>query len=219
MDGMHDIGGREGFGPIDVDESGEPFHAPWEARVFGIVRAISRPADWNLDWFRHCRELIDPVDYLTRPYYDQWLLTYAAMMVNSGLATVTEISSGHAVTALTGFPKPMSPAEVDTAKKSVDSFRREAAAEPLMGVGQAVRAVSHGHSGHTRLPAYVRGRRGLIESYHGFHVLPDANAILAPRAEPLYTVAFQRAELWPEARSDRGFVCLDLWESYLELQS
>jgi nitrile hydratase beta subunit len=218
MDGMHDIGGREGFGPIDVNESEDPFHAPWEARVFGIVRAFTRSGDWNLDWYRQCRELIEPVDYLTRAYFDQWLMTYAAMMVNSGMATVEEIASGRSSAPLAGFPAPLPPTAVATAKKAITSFQRKATAEPQFIVGQTVRTVSHGHSGHTRLPAYARGRYGMIESYHGFHVLPDANASLMPRAEPLYTVAFDRAELWPEVLVHRGFVCLDLWESYFELR-
>ena len=72
MDGIHDLGGREGYGPIDVNEPPEPFHAPWEARVLGIVRAFTRPAHWSIDWFRHVRECIGPADYLTRAYYDQW---------------------------------------------------------------------------------------------------------------------------------------------------
>jgi nitrile hydratase subunit beta len=216
MDGIHDLGGREGFGPINVDEKEEPFHEPWEARVFGIARAISRPDDWNIDWFRHCRELIDPIDYLTRAYFDQWLMTYAAMMVNSSMATVEELASGYSQAPLSGFPPPLPPSAITTAKKAVTSYQREATVKPQFEVGQLVRAISSGHSGHTRLPGYARGRGGIIESYHGFHVLPDVNAMLIPRAEPLYTVAFKHAELWPEEQSDRGFVCLDLWESYLE---
>jgi nitrile hydratase len=115
MDGIHDLGGREGFGPINVDEKEEPFHEPWEARVFGIARAISRPDDWNIDWFRHCRELIDPIDYLTRAYFDQWLMTYAAMMVNSSMATVEELASGHSQAPLSGFPPPLPPSAITTA--------------------------------------------------------------------------------------------------------
>ena len=216
MDGIHDLGGREGFGSIDVNEGDEPFHSTWEARLYGIVRSISRSSDWNLDWFRHCRELIDPVDYLTRSYFDQWLMTYAAMMVNSGMATVNELASGRSSHPLSGFPVPMSPDAVAGLTRLVTSYQRDAVTQPRFEVGQAVNTISHGHSGHTRLPAYARGRRGAIESYHGFHVLPDANAMLTARAEPLYTVAFERAELWPEAISRRGFVFLDLWESYLE---
>lgn len=215
MDGIHDLGGREGFGPIDVHEPEEPFHAPWEGRVLGIVRAMSRPRDWSIDWFRHCRELIDPVDYLSRPYYDQWLQTYAAMLVNSETATVEELASGRATSATADLPPPMTPADVETAKNAVVRFDREAAA-PVFAVGDAVRAKAYGSPGHTRLPAYVRGRVGRIEARHGAHVLPDANARGEARAEPLYTVAFDAATLWPEAPGRQDRVFLDLWEGYLE---
>ena len=125
MDGIHDLGGRQGYDTIDVHETEEPFHEPWEARVRGIVDAISRPADWSIDWFRHCRELIDPVDYLTRPYFDQWLQTYAAMMVNSGVATVEELANGHAKTSPPDLSPPMTAADVDEAKRVERRFDRE----------------------------------------------------------------------------------------------
>jgi nitrile hydratase len=214
MDGIHDLGGREGFGGIDVHETEQPFHAPWEARVHGIVRAMSRPGDWNIDWFRHCRELIDPVDYLTRPYYDQWLQTYAAMMIVSGIATVRELASGVA-SGPAGLPAPVSAAGVAQVKSAAQRYDRPGAAVPAFAVGARVVTRRDGHSGHTRLPAYARGRRGTIEASHGAFVLPDASAHGRETAEPLYTVAFEAAELWPEAAGRRDRVHLDLWESYL----
>jgi nitrile hydratase beta subunit len=216
MDGIHDLGGRQGFGPVDVDEPEAVFHDAWEGRVWGIVRAMTRLPDWNIDWFRHCRELIDPVDYLTRPYFDQWLQTYAAMLVNSRAATVEEVASGRSQSAIPSLKPPMPPEAVQQAKSKPMRFDRESAAMPALAVGDAVRAKPHGATGHTRLPAYVRGRYGVIDASHGAHVLPDMNAFGEDRAEPLYTVAFDAAELWPEAagRLDRVFV--DLWESYLD---
>jgi nitrile hydratase beta subunit len=216
MDGIHDLGGRQGFGPVDVEEPEEPFHAPWEGRMVGMARGMSRPADWSIDWFRNCRELIEPVDYLIRPYYDQWLQTYAAMMVNSGIATVAELASGRAASRAEGLPPPMSAADVATAKRAVRNFQREIDRSPAFAPGDAVRAISHGHAGHTRLPAYARGRRGWIEACHGAHVFPDASARGDERAEPLYTVGFAATELWPDARGGQDHVFLDLWESYLE---
>jgi nitrile hydratase subunit beta len=215
MDGIHDLGGRQGFGPVDVHEPEEPFHQPWEGRVHGMARGMSRPADWSIDWFRHCRELIEPVDYLTRPYYDQWLQTYAAMLVNSGVATVEELASGKAKSAAPDLAPPMAPAAVAEAKRAVARFDRPGAA-PAFAPGDAVRAKDHGVPGHTRLPAYARGRKGRIEASHGAHILPDASAQGAARAEPLYTVGFDAAELWPEAAGRRERIFLDLWESYLE---
>lgn len=220
MDGIHDLGGRQGFGPVDADEPEEIFHEAWEGRVWGMVRAMARlpdwNLDWNLDWFRHCRELIEPVDYLTRPYFDQWVQTYAAMLVNSGAATVEEVASGRSRSALPGLKTPMRPEEVQQAKSRPVHFDREGAAAPAWAVGDAVKAKLHGATFHTRLPGYVRGRCGTIEACHGAHVLPDASARGEERAEPLYTVVFDAAELWPEAAGRRNRVFVDLWESYLE---
>ncbi|MFP6726770.1 MAG: nitrile hydratase subunit beta, partial [Alphaproteobacteria bacterium] len=33
MDGIHDMGGMDGFGPIPIKNEGPVFHATWEARV------------------------------------------------------------------------------------------------------------------------------------------------------------------------------------------
>jgi len=216
MDGIHDLGGRQGYGPIDVGEPEEPFHAEWEARMLGIVRAMSRPAPWSIDWFRHVRELIEPVDYLTRPYYDQWLQTYAAMMVNSGVATVEELASGKSSAAIPDLAPPMTPEAVAGATRNTVRFDRPALAPARFATGDAVRARLDANPGHTRLPQYVRGRRGEVTVCHGAHVLPDASAAGEERAETLYTVSFAATELWPEATAAADRVHLDLWESYLD---
>jgi len=138
------------------------------------------------------------------------------MLVNSGVATIEEVASGRSQSAISGLVPPMPPEAVEQAKSKPMHFDRESAAEPALTVGDVVRARPHGAPGHTRLPAYVRGRRGVIEACHGAHVQPDAKAHGRDRAEPLYTVAFDAGELWPEAVGRRDRVFLDLWESYLE---
>ena len=216
MDGIHDLGGRLGFGPIDVDEPEEPFHHPWEARVMAVVRWMTRPVPWSIDWFRAVREQIEPADYLTRPYYDQWLQTYAAMLVHAGAATVDEIATGRSKSQPAGMPPPMGPEAVAKAKLTLARFNREIEARPRFAVGDAVRARRNGSVGHTRLPQYARGRLGRVEAYRGCFVLPDSNAADDGHAEPLYTIAFAASELWPEATRGRDQVFIDLWESYLE---
>ena len=62
MDGVHDLGGREGFGPIVDKADDKPFHADWEMRAFGMKQASAAAKSWTIDWFRHSRELTDPVD-------------------------------------------------------------------------------------------------------------------------------------------------------------
>jgi nitrile hydratase len=216
VDGIHDLGGRQGFGEIDVNEPDEQFHEPWEARVRGMVNAMSRAPDWSLDWFRHCRELIDPSDYLGRPYFDQWVQTYCAMLVNSRIATVSELASGKSDTPASGMAAPMSAGDVKSTRLGARTYDREIDAAPAFSVNDPVRANTHGIPGHTRLPAYVRSYAGRIFRHHGAHVFPDANALGEKRFEHLYTVGFAASELWADAQPRRATVYLNLWESYLE---
>ena len=67
MDGVHDLGGREGFGPIVDKADDKPFHADWEMRAFGMKQASATANSWTIDWFRHCRELTDPVEQPVLP--------------------------------------------------------------------------------------------------------------------------------------------------------
>lgn len=216
MDGAHDLGGKEGFGPIDVNERGVPFHYAWEGRMWSIGM-LTEAADWTIDWWRHVRELIEPADYLTRPYFDQWMQTQTAAMIDSGILTLEEIASGNGVPAprVTGSPIQRS-AVLDTVASFAKDYSRQIDVPPTFAEGDRVCARLMGATGHTRLPAYVRGRVGVIHTHHGAHVLPEASARGTERAEHLYSVAFKAETLWPEALGRPDRVYLDLWESYLE---
>jgi nitrile hydratase subunit beta len=102
MDGIHDVGGEQGFGRVKPTADDLPFEHDWEGRILGIVLAITRPRDWNVDKFRFTREQLQPVEYLTRPYFDQWYRSYAAMLLGSGLAKSTD--GGASFTALGATP-------------------------------------------------------------------------------------------------------------------
>src|SRR5277367_3721164 len=105
MDGVHDLGGREGFGPIVGKADNKVIHAEWEIRDFAMKQSSAAGRSWTIDWFRHCRELADPIDYLTRPYFDQWLTTLAAQLIDEGYLTLDEIKAG----AASYSPKPSVP--------------------------------------------------------------------------------------------------------------
>jgi nitrile hydratase subunit beta len=216
MDGVHDLGGREGFGPIEGKHDPKVIHADWEMRDFAIKQSSAGGKTWTVDWFRYCRELADPVDYLTRPYYDQWLTTAVVQLIDEGYLTLDEIKSG----ASTFAPKPGRPPQTaDAARASVKhprSFAAPVNAAPRFAPGQSVRCRLDGGSGHTRLPGYARGRAGVIHAHHGGHVLPDAAARGEHRGEHLYTVSFASSDLWAEAKGRVDRVFVDLWESYLE---
>lgn len=217
MDGIHDVGGKLGFGPIGITTDEPAFHEAWEGRMFGIVRSMSRPTDWNVDKFRHTRELEDPVTYLTRPYFDQWYKVYACMFVGSGIATVTELASGQSDgTRPEGLSAPMAPEQVAEAKNGATSFVRPYDEAPTFQVGDAVLGRLISPVGHCRLPAYVRGRPGKIADYRGAHIFADDSAHGKIRPEPLYSVVFKLSDLFPEREGSEDQVYLDLWESHLE---
>lgn len=215
MDGVHDLGGKQGFGAIDVDEGVENFHEDWEARSRCAINAMGMRKEWNIDWFRHVREMTDPVDYLSRPYYDSWVQSYCAMMVDSGVATVEELASGKSTFKPEGVSAPMRPEDVDPIKLGTRDFTLPLDSTPIFSTGDRVRTNADGVSGHTRLPGYARGRVGVIEDYHGAHIFPDKAAHGEHVAEHLYTVTFALGDLFAESKGSNDRVAINLWESYL----
>ncbi len=213
MDGVHDLGGKHGFGPVDRAHENDAYHSEADARAYALCVSMRAERAYPVDWFRHVRENMDPVDYLSRPYFDQWLQTAVAMAIDAGDLSMVEVATGKAGD-MPRTPAPMNVEDVRAMLTTPANFEREGPA-PAHAIGATVRTASHGHAGHTRLPAYARGATGTIIAYRGAHVMPDDAARGIDRAEPLYTVAFARGDLFPEAAGSPDTVNLDLWESYL----
>jgi nitrile hydratase subunit beta len=214
VNGVHDMGGMHGFGPIAPEPDEPVFHADWERRVHALV--IASPTRGNIDAGRHRRERIPGPEYLRMSYYEKWFTALCGMLVEVGAVTTEELTSGQADPAAPKATPRLAPEAVATALTRQGSYLREASA-PVFQVGDQVRARNLNPTGHTRLPRYVRGRVGVIERSHGAHVFPDVHAHgdgESPR--PLYTVRFSAGELWGEAAPAADNVSLDLWEPYLE---
>ena len=217
MDGIHDLGGKQGYGPVNVDEVDTPFHHDWEAREWGIAQSARTPGI-TIDWWRHCRELIVPEDYLGRPYFDSWAQTDFSTYIEAGWMTVEDISNADAMTDGTDDDPPvaLTLAQVLQEDRShAHRFDAEVDAEPAFAAGQQVLTASHGHAGHTRLPQYARGRRGTIQACTGAPVFPDLSARGVEVHQYCYSVMFIAEELWAGAGGSGDKVYLDLWESYL----
>src|SRR5262249_10854091 len=92
MNGVHDLGGMHGFGPV-VREPDEPvFHADWERRAFGLTLAGGAWGRWNLDMSRSEREQMPPADYLATSYYEHWLFGLERLLVKHGLVSPDELA-------------------------------------------------------------------------------------------------------------------------------
>ncbi len=223
MDGVHDLGGMQGFGRVEREENEPVFHARWEAEVLAMMRAGGGRAVYNLDEFRHAIERMRPADYLAATYYEKWLDGITRLFLEKGVVTESEMAARTAFfgarpdapagAALTG---PL-PARVPFIPGWTQEVVRETGVAPRFAPGDAVVTRNIHPRGHTRMPRYARGKRGVIHRIHGVHVFPDSHAHgLGEQPQPLYSVRFEARELWGEDAEPRQSVHLDLWESYLE---
>lgn len=221
MNGIHDMGGMHGFGPIKRDDSEPIFHAAWEARLFAIRQATPIPIPGGS---RNNIENMAPADYLTTSYYEKWLHAQIKGLLDAGVLTQAELADRTAFYRhhpQAEIPRHNDPAGVQrflARLHQLGSPRRDRNLEPTFGVGDTIRVRNLHPTGHTRLPRYVRCKQGVVTRYYGFYDFQDAvpagQAEAAP--QPLYAVRFSGRELWGDAAEPNSIVYLDMWESYLE---
>jgi nitrile hydratase beta subunit len=205
MNGIHDLGGMQGFGAV-VAEADEPvFHEPWERRMFGIGAAAF--PHWAPGEFRHAIERMSPAHYLTSSYYEHWLTAVEALAIEHGLLAEAELRAR-------GGGSPVPVVRVSPAAAPPAAAVPEGAAARFR-VGERVTVTRTHPAGHTRCPGYVRGAGGTVASVRGAFPLDDAAAHGGPRSETVYLVRFAAAELFaPDAAPH--WIYLELWESHLE---
>jgi len=217
VNGVHDMGGMHGFGPIQREAEEPVFHYRWEARTFALRQACGALGKWNIDMARHANERMPPEEYLPATYYERWLAGLQRLLVENGLVTQAELASGKSERPAPGGLVAFPPEKVDAAVRAGRNYRVDALVSPGFTVGTQVRARNINPIGATRLPRYVRGKRGIVDRDHGVFVFPDANAArLGQKPQHLYNVRFSARELWGAQATPKDSVCLDLWEDYLE---
>jgi nitrile hydratase beta subunit len=217
MNGVHDMGGMQGFGPIRPEKNEPVFHARWEGRIYALNRALARLGKWNLDASRHSKEVIPPADYLRMSYYEKWLTTATELSIASGLITRAEVLRGKPAKGSSKATPPLTADKVPLLEGRGASARRNVPATPHFVTGQRVRARNINPMGHTRLPRYARGKEGTVDRDHGVFIFPDTNAhFLGEKPQHVYSVRFAARELWGEQASPRDSVHIDMWDDYLE---
>ncbi len=93
MNGIHDMGGMDGFGPTGPEPSEPVFHEAWEGRVFALSTAMGGMMPFSIDEFRYMREQIDPITYLKASYYEHWLIVLERQLAQTSLVTQDEIAA------------------------------------------------------------------------------------------------------------------------------
>jgi nitrile hydratase len=207
MDGIHDLGGMQGFGLVEREANEPVFHEPWQATTFALLIAtVGTLRSHNADEYRHSIERMRPSHYLQSHYYERVLTGLTTLLVEKGVVSHAELE------ALAGAPVPLSNpiAENPMATLVPQPTRRFA-------VGDRVRVLDIHPAGHTRVPRFVRGKTGTVLHVAPAFSFPDTSAHAGElREEHTYHVEFASASLWPDTGHENESVVVDLWDSYLE---
>lgn len=240
MNGIHDMGGMHGFGPV-VRERDEPvFHAEWERRMFALRLAVGARRFFNGDEYRRTIERMPPAQYLAASYYERWLYALENLLIEKGVVARTEIDvvtaalRAHASSATANREVT---AKVETAREpssggaariassasstprigGARSLRHDQSFHPRFTAGDRVLARNLNPEGHTRIPRYARGHHGTIYRDWGVFVFPDTHAHGGgAKPQHCYAVEFDGRELWGADHPAGERVYIDLWEDYLE---
>ena len=207
MDGIHDVGGMQGFGRVPRDEVS--FHEPWERRVFGLTLGISGIG--NIHDFRHAIERLEPALYATAGYFGRWLAATEVRCAERQLLSSDELDER------AGAGRTVRPAAVPSVALPPPSAPgpqlRDVERPRRFQVGDEVVVAELHADGHTRLPRYVRGRRGRVRLAHPAFVFPDRAAHGWGEApQYAYTVEFAARDLWGRGEH---VVLVDIFEPHL----
>jgi nitrile hydratase len=221
MDGIADMGGTPGWGPVHPPRSDEPvFEEPWEGRAFALAILSNRVSGGNLDSFRHALERLDRAHYFDDGYYGRWLNAGELRLIDSAILAPGAIDAR--ARNLRGehieeppIPEPAKPDYAPTAEGTLRTLNTP----PVFAVGERVRAKDMSPPGHTRLPRYVRGHVGVVDIIQPAGVLPDTNAhFKGENAQYVYSVRFDSSDVWG-ADAEPFELTVELFESYLETTS
>ena len=217
MNGVHDMGGMDGFGKVEPEPNEPVFHAPWEGRVMAMNRAMGAAGAYNIDMSRFSLESLPPTDYLGSSYYRKWFLGLERRLVALGYLDAEEIASGHAQRPAKPLKRgAFTPADVERVMTR-GSFGRTPQGPARYEPGDRVRAKNIHPTTHTRLPRYVRGHVGTVERVHGAHVFPDSAAMgKGDNPQWLYTVRFEGRDLWGPDSDPTVKVSVEAFEPYLD---
>ena len=202
MDGMHDLGGKQGFGRIRYALDAQVFHEPWEKRVNALYGFAVKLGLFNMDEYRHAIERMEPRHYLSASYYERSLTSLATLCVEKGIVTLAELEKRANGT----FPlsSPSAPGRSNIPGR--ERFKS----------GDRVRVRSDYVPGHMRMPGYIRGKTGVVVSESPAYPFPDAHAHgVKAEDEPTFDVRFRSEDLWPNS-TDAALVHVAVFQSYLE---
>ena len=218
MNGIHDIGGMDNIGPVNIEKDEPVFHDDWERKVYALTLATMGAGIFVTDEVRFVTETIPPSDYLTFKYYEKWLYSLEQLVLQKNVVTREELESGKVMAPELTVGVEAAPAErMQYGMNNRIPVFVEVDIPPKFMVGDAIIAKNINPLHHTRIPRYIRGRRGVVEMNHGIFLLPDTNAHGGPdKPQHVYNVRFSARELWGEDAPANDCVYIDLFDDYMD---
>lgn len=240
---QHYLGGLEGLdGPLDFEK--RVFVQDWEQRIFGIHVAMmglstslsdavpgydldkvpsAFASAWTWADLRKGAEAMNPLAYFQYRYYEKWLGGITAYLIDNGYLTPSELDAvreryRHDPAApLPEFDSEAIDGQVIRYLREGDSPRRGPAA-PAFAVGDRVTVRNPPVGDHTRLPGYLRGRRGAVERVferdYAYFCSTGTDGLGDPC--PVYVVGFDPVHIWgPQAEANAGRLFAEIYEVYL----
>ena len=199
MDGFHDLGGRQGFGPVLKKD--EPFSADWEVRINALMGGLVKRRIFNMDEYRHAIERMEPRHYVSASYFERTFTSVATLCIEK--ANIQR----DALDALAGqsvaLSRPSKPGRVADTQL------------PALKIGDLVTVKSDFVGGHIRLPAYIRGKTGHIVGVSPPYPFPDAagHGLASPKQRS-FDVCFKSGDLWPNG-AEEAEIHVGVFHSYL----
>ena len=210
MNGPHDLGGKIGFGEVSREANEPAFHHPWEGLAWALnMLSINKLRAYKPDTYRHAVERMKPSWYIGARYYERMLTGVTTLLVEQRVVSLEDLER-RAVGRV-----PMSD---PVAQLPVLQTEHSETPEARFSPGDTVRVIAKATPGHTRCPAYTRGKEGVIRLVYPVAYYPELRAhSTVKRREHSYAVEFAATHLWNEGDPAQT-VLVELFESYLEAQ-
>jgi len=207
MDGIHDLGGMQGFGRVEREIDEPVFHENWQETTFCLMVAAQMVLqNHSADEYRHSVERMEPIHYLSSHYYERMLTGTITLLVEKGVFEIDDLeerAGGKIPMARPVAEHPMA----DLQPQPDARFK----------VGDRVRVMELHPRGHARAPGFCRGKEGTVLHVAPRFNFPDTSAHGGKlREEHTYHVEFDARDLWFDSDSENDSVIVDLWDSYLE---
>lgn len=218
MNGIHDMGGMDNFGPVVAEENEPVFHDDWERTIFALTLAVFPAGYCKVDEMRRTTENIPPATYLQARYYEKWLYALEMIALEKDILTSEELEKGESIRKEGGnLLPPVPPEMIEFAMTNPLPVNLDMDIPAKFKAGDQIIAKNMHPLHHTRIPRYIRGRRGVVVEDHGIFLLADTNAHDGPdKPQHVYTVRFMARELWGEDAAAKDSLCIDLHDDYMD---